>query len=546
MAINPGYSAIRGRPCSLGDLLAKVREFGVDDWILHLSRLATLLAGSRHRPGQYGDAFFTYLVPEDDIRFRSWFKMVSSKGAKPFLFTDRHVGILIELALLHAPRDPTKKIPPGGHVLDALLMLVDLETPEQLPQTDAAWAVFMATIGQRSRLVEAVACATRGYFLYQIGRDNKSSSALEWSRLFGEATKSQLDAYFIGGLLALGVTVLKKPQEIAGIVEPLPSAPATDADHLMHGVPDAYYALRSASIEAIANETRRWEKNPNPVEFNLIALRKKPLYVKNGAGPYTLFLSGLADSLCEGVYQEIITASVGDQVSESVQDVGSLFGYLFEEYVLELLEEVFPRERLLKRPRRKDNGREGADAIILYPEGLIVLQIKGRHVPGTDRYAWKSEADLDEVIRRTGLVEAVEQFVERDSIRSCRKGLVEGLSFRDCALIPIQPLAVTYESVPFEGLPIPKMRDLRERVRLDPYTRPLVAVDVQEIEALCSLPSSDTVWRVLAQYITSPEGQPRPIRNFLHDTGKLLDTAIDARWERTLASVIRQLKPEPR
>ncbi len=528
----PGYQAIYGRPCTLDDLIGLIKHFAVDDWLLHLSRLATLLAGPRHRPGsKYADAFFRYIVPErTHPRLASWFADAAARGATALIFHDRQVGILIELALLHAPSQASEKLGPEGQVLDALLMLTDLATPPQWPQTDEEIAAVLALLLDRSRLVDSIATITRGFHLYQIACPRLTLDARSWADLFKRATGPDLRTYFLGGLVLSVTEQVKSPEDLAGSFLPLPDSLRDGKGKSVRGVPDAYCAIRCAEVEQIKCAVQELEKDANPDEFNLVPLLKYPLF-RNGHGKaHSLFLSGMAVSLCEGIYQEIITAAKDHAIPESCQHVGGVFGLLFEEYVLDLLEECFPH-RVLKRPRRSDNGHEAADGAIICPEGVMVLQIKGRHVRATSRFAWKTHEAKEEDVKSTGLVDAVDQFVEKESLLSFRQGLVEGVGLPSPVLLPV---AITYEAVPLSPSLLPIVKAQRARVRLDERTRPLVIMNVGEIEAACSLPPSDTIWGVLAEFMKSPGWQERHLTNFLYDTKRLSDKVLLSRWERIM------------
>jgi hypothetical protein len=381
-------------------------------------------------------------------------------------------------------------------------------------------------------MTEPRTTATRGFYLYGINPKPGREAPVQWSDLFRRATSSDLGTYFSGGLIALGVTLDKTPDQIATRVESLPTVLTTDGGEKVQGVPSGYYACRCRDIDEIAACVRQEESKRNPNEFSLIPLMKFPLFRKERVGILPLFLSGIAGSLCEGIYHEVLTASLEKKIPEKPQDIGSVFGRLFEDYVLDLLEESFP-SRLLKRPKRTDNENlEAADGIILCPEGVIVLQVKGKHVRVRDRFAWKCADAKEEDIRSTGLIDAVDQFVKKDSLQGCRKGLVRGLPFKSRAEMVIQPVVVTFESVPFSGLLLPIVEEQRSRVQLDPYTRPLITMNVDEVEAVCSLPPADSIWKVLQEFNSSPNWQSRCLRNFLHETHRLRDTVVQSRWRR--------------
>jgi len=415
-------------------------------------------------------------------------------------------------------------------------MLVDLDVPPVLPRGEEEWASFVATQWDRSRLVDPIISAARGFFLYHVASEARTSRALQWADLFQRSAGVQLESYFLGGLIALATELQKQPEEIARVFAPLPSRVVGDDGREIPNVPQGYYSLRCADLEQLRADAMQRERAGNPNEFDLITLLKYPLFRHAKGGAHSLFLSGIGVSLADGIYQEVMTASLERRIPETRQSVGEVFGYLFEDYVLDLLtESLGDPSRVLKRPRRKDNGNEAADGAILYPEGIIVLQIKGKHLRSTSRFAWKGPDVKEADVRKTGLVEAVDQFVEKESLAAFRNGLVDGLPFASLGDMVIQPVVVTYESVPLSGLVLPIVQKQRARVCLDVHTRPLVIINVSELEALCSLPGpGKSVWDVLTDFICSAGWQARHLYNFLHDIKCLRATAMLSRWDRIM------------
>jgi len=259
---------------------------------------------------------------------------------------------------------------------------------------------------------------------------------------------------------------------------------------------------------------------------------------------HSLFLSGIAVSLCEGIYRAVETACTEERIPRlGVQDVGSLFGYLFEEYALDLLDETFPG-RVLRKPHLSSTVKnEAADAVIICPEGIIVVEVKGRHVRATKRLAWKDAPAKEEDVIRTGLIEAVDQLAK--NLPAFRKGLVPGVPFTSGSDFILQPVTLTYESVPRGGMLLPLVRSQRARVSLDSHTRPLVMMDVTELEAVCSLPPRDTIWGVLTEFISSGGWEERNLKNFLHDTDRLYSTAMLSRWTRIMTMLSDKLQIRP-
>ena len=99
----------------------------------------------------------------------------------------------------------------------------------------------------------------------------------------------------------------------------------------------------------------------------------------------------------------------------------------------------------------------------------------------------------------------------------------------------IRPVAVTYERIPqFELIPA-LIEKLEARAKVDAFTCPLVVACDSEVGLLCSLPDSDSVWRVLVEYSNS-QSPRRSLNNFLAATrpsaGEFFKQRITKMWER--------------
>lgn len=532
LAMVPDYEAIHGRKCCLEDLIGLVKQYALEDWLLHLSRLATLLAGGRHRPGnEYGDAYFQYIVPSHlRKKVAKWFQDAIAQGARPLIHSERHVGILMELALLHAPGEAPEKLGPQGQLFDALLTLVGLDNPAKMPQNDEDWAAVQACLWDRSRLLDPSSAVARGFHLYQIAHKQTTKTAQTWAELFHRAMKTELHTYFLGGLGLFAMEFMKKPEDIAKYFAALPETFTDNAQNPLAGIPHDYLAHKCATTLQLKQAAVHLEGGKSPNEYNLVPVLKYPLFRSSRGGAHCLFLSGVAGSLCEGIYQEVMTASVEGRISGNKKDVGAAFGHLFEEYVLDLLDATLP-SLVVKRPRRTDSGNEAADGVVIYPEGVIVLEIKGSHVRAKNRMGWKDYRAKADEVAQAGLVDAVDQFVDRSGLLSFRKGRVRELAFTSPNDMVLQPVVVMNESVPLAGPQLPIIRQQRQRVALDAKTRPLIIMDVREVEALCSLPPGQTMWQVLTQFIRSPGWEQRHLANFLHDTNRLSDRVLTDRWK---------------
>jgi len=553
MAAVPTFNEIYGKRCSDEDLEGLLQRYLVDDWLWNLSRLSCLLCESRNLQNEYARAFFRFIVPPQMAQpLAVWQKRIRDEGTRPALFSERYVGILIELAMLYGSRDLAKRMngDPKKSLLDALLMLTDLEEQRQLTEGPNAKdmdevASLFAILQDRSQVIDAQAVLVRGAEIYQVTSDPKSEKAQEWERLFQSATGHMLPAYFAGGICSLLPAYVMSPEQIANEWKALPGKFLASDGAEVDGVPGVYFSLRCGTVDAIAKMVASLEPSNEFDAFNLIPIRRYPLICYRGEAVFPLFVRGIAESLCEGVYHTVLTAHLEGRIAENVEYIGGVFGDLFEEYVLRRLADRFG-DRLIENPARSDNGDEAADAVLLCEGGVIVFQIKGCHVPTRRRFALKGSVEKEKEIERTGLSNAVDQVTS--SISFCREGLIPELACyghpRD---LVIQPLVVTYEPVPALGTKQPFVEGLRASAQVDDRTRPLVLADVGEIEEFCSLRDGESAWSVLSEFSLVQE--PTSLHNFFVEKNKITQEYIRDRvyklWQLLKRRLLQDSIAEP-
>ena len=264
----------------------------------------------------------------------------------------------------------------------------------------------------------------------------------------------------------------------------------------------------------------------DPSGFNLIALHKYPLVDLEARGTHCLYYQGLSDSLLHGVYHAAIDKWVSTDGNEggSPQYINGLYGDIFEDYVLEVFERVVS-SRLFKKPKTKsDKGKEGADGIIEYPNGVVVVEIKGWKYSDHSLYAFKSTEEFFEELDRSGLGEAIRQ-MERH-VKRCLDNDIEGLRQFDWDCHYIQPVIVTDAHIPlFPGagrLLNPKLNVFEEY----PCVKPVQILHVTEVEMLPDITSKtdNSIWDIIKRYGRDHPDRDIPFRNFLNE---LYDISYD-------------------
>lgn len=535
-AFLPGYPEMYGVPCTRAEMIALFKQFSVQDWLCTLARLSCVLAGSHRGSSEYGQAFAHWFVPDClRARLQKWEDEHKKHGHKVVLPTERHVGILIEMALAHAPDTAPRVMTfPGDEkaVFDAFLMLstlesptpVEVSTPDDLDQASATFAALM----YRSVSRDPAWPATRGFHIFRILQEREPDSpAAKWADLFEKATGHDIDSYYAGGFQCLVVAWGQTPGQLAAGWQGLPSRPREAELKCQWDSFQDYYAFRRGDIGDIRRVIEACNDVADMNDVSLIPLLAYPL-IDLPAGTYPLYLRGVGESLCDGIYHIVSDAAQEGRLGSdtSRQDVGALFGNLYEAYVLDLLEAVFPG-RLLRNPRRTDNGHEAADAIVMCPNGVMVFQIKGRHVRRRERYLPKSYDGLTAELRQSGLEKGCLQV--KDSIDACRKGLIGELSYvGDLCDQPIQPVIVTWEPIPNFTLAHRFLDPFLTLARADGRTRLPILVDSDDLVRLSGLPPSDTWWGVFGAYVSSPDQYGSSFHNFLCATDRLGAEATNA------------------
>lgn len=508
---------------AIKDILAR---FAFDDWLCQLARLTCILGGNRYREPEWAKAFLKYFTPPEEIgRVNQWFDEARKKGRHLVVPSERHVEILLELALVHAPdAAPRRMVFPGDErqVFDPLLMVATLATnvPKATVAQPDLFVPAIAALWLRALCPDPIDIAVRGYCTYEILRgSSKSTKAKEWASLFFKATGQDLDDYFCGGLGSLTLLLRQSVEDLAQCWQSVLSPASLNESPKLRRPIDAYASLRSADARTIKKAILTLEPGDDIGAYNLIPLRQYPL-MHHKDGLFPLSLAGVANSLLDGVYHAIITASLKKRMHEGVRHVGGVFGTLYESQINELLRRKYG-DRLIPCPKRRDNGNEAADALLLCDNGLVVFQIKGMHIPSKEKPLLRTSTTFEEYISKSGLTKAVAQL--EDTIVCCRANTVIELPKHwSGTSIVIQPIIITYEPIPEYCLAQPLIKKITAGVQLDDRVRPAILMSTKDVENIVSLSHQTSLWSELTDYVIS--GMNGSFHNFL--AGKCRDTTI--------------------
>ena len=548
MGLILNYRDLRKKQPTLEGIQAILGGFAVDDWLCQLGRLACLLGGDRSRSPEWIRHFLRWFTPaKDKEKVNSWFREHAEKGETAVVPSERHVGILAELAVLHAPDSAERKMEfPGdeGAIFDALLMVAALDTDVEVPpqgETAKDAAERFMSLWFRSGCPWPMDVVVRGFTIYQILQGKgRSPKGQEWAELFKEATGLDIDEYFSGGFISFAECMAKSAEDLASGWSPVPEPKHFSNNREFRTATEAYGQLRVATIEELRKTIRSLENIIDIGAYNLIALKKYPL-VRCRGGVYPLYLQGIASSLSDGIYHAAITAALDKAKTFplSPQDVGSAFGYLYERYVLDVLEERFA-DRLIRNPVQKKTGNEAADALLMCPNGLVAFQVKGCHTPEKWKFVQRKPGSLDELFEAVGLEKAVKQIVR--TAEMCRSGEVEGLP--DIYGQPdtvMQPIILTYERIPEFSLLQSSIDEWMIRTLDGADVRRPILMGPEDLGCIVSLPTNTSLWQVTSEYIASLRTRPQCFFNFLGNRRYADKTALEGQFDTVRHSIAEHL-----
>lgn len=128
--------------------------------------------------------------------------------------------------------------------------------------------------------------------------------------------------------------------------------------------------------------------------FYLNPFWKKPI-LKNSNGVYgVLDMKFLEERMSVGIYWMIFDYLLSTNASKStLSQFGSQWGYIFEDYVNILIKKTYPQKPLRVLFEKEGDNTGGVDAIIIYPDSLILIEVTTKKV----RYDYWISSNYSEV-----------------------------------------------------------------------------------------------------------------------------------------------------
>ncbi|MCZ6652006.1 MAG: hypothetical protein O7D91_03150 [Planctomycetota bacterium] len=519
MRVVPRYRDLFGKPATLDQLMDIVRSYPVFAWLSFLSRLQTLLGPPHETDNERHRAAFAGLIgPEVGKRLVDFEKHHQPHGSC-LTFVEPQIATLQQIAILHAPESGDSDfVVPGDfdQLATALLITWELMEIEPAPKGRDAVTAALAQAVLRNSFASTPSLASRAYHAYRIGERDVSDSVAELRQNFETAAGVPLADYILGGLTLLILEESQSPEEIAAGWTP--RAPVPPKQDPVVGEPvEAFCRVRCTTLKNLRAEIQKHDGERPIHEFSLIALSRYPLIEFAGRGRFIASVARVADALFEGVRHTIQTARLeGDCRIPVLSGIGKTFGLVFEEFVQQILDEAFG-DRLVRLPR--SNKTKRADGLIVYPNRLVVYEIKSKHPRAAGRHGPRTIEEREQELVDIGVGDAAEQIA--DTINELRGGNLDELlpTQYDWTTTRIVPVVITAETVPlvwnmwhrFEALAQPiaalPMQDQISRIRL---------LDIADVERLPDLVQVADASAVFLEWANNPETFERPLLRHLN------------------------------
>lgn len=518
-SVIPGYRELFEAEANLERLVAILKLYPVSEWLSFLARIQLLIAPpyadevERHK-----QAFFGTVGPRLQKAFAAYAQRVGQK-TRLYPFLESQLTTLQQLSILHSPEGNSSKLEKPGdfdHLYEALAMTWDLMHPIASPKTaDETFAIMIQDYirrmhGSLDRL------GTRAFWVYQLGEETPSTSVNQLADLFQKATGLSMKDYLAGGLSLAMKEFVRSPDEIAGAwsstLRPEKCPNADEAACL-----DAFHRIRCGTISEVRAAINRWDDSKSVESFSLIGVRSYPLIELDGGHRFLVNAPAAFDALFSGIRHAILgPVAAGKIPGMTVQQLGGIYGQVFEDYALKLLAEAFPKEFVRINT---GEGERRADGLLVFPNNVIVFEVKAKYPRAADYTRTKELKEWRQAFEQLGVSEAADQIATTiKALRTFRISdpKLEGI---DWTTRPITPVIIMLERLPlfwqiwpfYEELTKP-LSDLGQgcptsRVRF---------LHIGDLEKLPDLAAEQEFGSLLLHWANDPRAFECPLSYFLH------------------------------
>lgn len=518
---------IYGNKTSEAEVLQTIQQLGLRDWLLILSKIETILEIGGLYDLKTQVQLSRTLLPKSVCA--SVISRLQGNGERRFSFTEWQSLMLAKMALLSARtdtfadlREPPSQdaiarslfginelisgpIPADGYseeeVLEFLVRSASFSTRESPKHLLARYYVLLCELPNREKLR-----SSENYIDIQGEFQRCTGLAM----MLFLATGFGLYAKYIGSSLKSGS--LQTPNYVIRrkrIFSKAAVAP-DDASKVL--------SLLSFSPSEFRKQHRRKYKDSVGSCFDFLFFRSRPLVRLTSARMVPVSLRFLYDRLTTGIYWYI---NDGLQNKER-ERFRRFFGEIFQLYVEELLERVFPQSKSLVQrlfcswPYGRRGQKRASDGIVSYGNKLVLLEAKTGRVRMASTVATGKLTDFDQDIGLT-VLKAAKQLHQR--ISDFKNGELSFPNVDKSQIVRFYPVVVTLVPLPV-GLLL--YHRIRSRVHAEGYLNtgdiaPLEIVSAEELEVLeYVLSKGYTLPDLLERKNSDPDFQDAPMEHFLY------------------------------
>ncbi|MEE8170099.1 MAG: hypothetical protein V3T70_06085 [Phycisphaerae bacterium] len=516
MAIVPGYKELFGVSATFEGLLEIVLKYSLTEWLSYLSRIQTLITPPYAEDPERHAALYKAVIGDRVADRLVAFEKKHDSRSRILTFVEPQVATLQQLVILHAPEGNTATFDCDSGRDDlsvALLMTWELMHASDDPQTaDETFASLMQDFSRHPGEAPDT-LAGRAFAMYQIDKAKPTPAVAELRRLFRDSTAEELSDYLIGGFSIAVREQHKSVEDTASGWQPIPSQDQC-SNPLEARCLAAFHKLRCSEVDDLRFRIKEFDGHRAINDWSLIALLKSPIVELSNKRRFILGLSSLGRALFDGVRHALLTEA---RPLVDPKKLGALYGGVFEDYVLEILRAAFG-DRLIRLPPSDVPGEERADAIVVYPRRVVVLEIKSSHYVGTEHKGLLSIEERVAELGRLGITKGASQIA--DTIRALRRYGIPGIGLPeyDWTTTTIVPVIVTKEKIPL----VWGLRRVYEPLLADILNLPLHDqicptrfISIADVEGIPDLARRTEFADVLIQWASDTTSQECPLSHYL-------------------------------
>lgn len=288
-----------------------------------------------------------------------------------------------------------------------------------------------------------------------------------------------------------------------------------DGTGIAKEVKEKFLQVAALGLEEASQLFQQESVGSGGLYYNRLGIMQRPLLILDDV-IVCLSLDYFAQQIGGQLYWRCL-----DHLSKRNRRLGDkftrFFGELFHRYVSDTLKNVFGDRFKEKIEYEYDGGRGEIDGLILYPEAVVVLEMKGGRLtlPTKTTGNFSSfENDLKKILTEEKGAHQLDRATK--AIRSGALNEVVGL---DISKHTVFPTLVLSESFPIEPLLWDYYATFFESHGMfgGERVRPLTIMDVEEIEILCGLADGGkTFASILSMKTETQMDCACPVKNFVY------------------------------